>query len=210
MPHKERFLQRIQPGLPELIRVAESRAVVSLAADPARVWATWGISPGAARGEFDATLELFTGDRRWSETEIRESDPAEWMRRAEVHARLVLNHDASGCPLLESDWSVRGVAVIPRPALAERECDPEWKAAQAAPCESLRVYSRDETGRWSHTSQVPSPRHSAPPAPPPPVIPVARIARPWSPRPLRTSRDRDFPTGFQIQPHSSRNQENQP
>lgn len=202
----ERFLQRIQPGVPVRLEVSGGRAALRMLSDPSRVWTSWEVEPDSARGVYDGVLEVFAESHRWSEAAILQSEPAEWRTRRDLSPRLVLNHDGEGSPIFEPGWRMAGMKAAVRPTLPGGPGE-EWSAALAVPCESIRVYTRDESGRWSHwtASMQRAPGGAA--AARTLTIPVERSARPWSPRPMRVTRDGDFPSGFQIQSPSSRKQE---
>lgn len=151
-----RRLQRIQDGLSLLAWVSGGRLALRERDGSKRVWEEVPVGDReteARGGPFDATLEAFRNGMRLAGEAIREEGLKRLQEDPSVCLRLVLNHDAEGCPLVRATWAIEGIEVVGRPGLAEEAGEHAWKAARAIPCREIRVYRLDAHGNWSVSTE---------------------------------------------------------
>lgn len=150
------WLQRIQEGLPLHVLIRGSRALLRAKDESMRPWAevrVTGVEPADRLGPFEVTLEAFRMGERLSESAIETEGFRKLSGDPAVCLRLVVNHDAEGCPLVSPTWEIEGMEVVGRPCLAEEAGDRAWKAARAVPCREIRIHRLDPHGNWSVSTE---------------------------------------------------------
>ncbi len=165
-PPKE-YLQRILPGLPVRVRQIEGRRLQVVHRDsgkPILILPMLGEGNDSCDKVFDATLEVFEGDRRLAREGIESLVLRPALLKEHRQKRLVLDHTEEGDPFWDPDWRSAEIEIAKRPTLSRSHGERDWRLAQTMACEEVRVFQLDpeegwtvrtETSKWDEESEDP-------------------------------------------------------
>ncbi|MCB9784967.1 MAG: hypothetical protein H6751_18500 [Candidatus Omnitrophica bacterium] len=151
------YLQRILPGLPVRVRRIEGQRLQVAHRDsgkPVLILPMLGEGNDSCDKVFEATLEVFEGDRRLSREEIEPLVDRSHLLKEHRQKRLVLDHTDHGDPFGAPDWRSSEIEIAKRPTLSRNLGERDWRLAQAMACEEVRVFHYDPNDGWKVRSEI--------------------------------------------------------